>query len=312
MKNYRTDIELERDDQPVVERDGHRPAEARKNERNRGLIIARVIHHIGGGIRWSYNRNLTYAFAIALGLHFAILGIYGLTRIGEEPPVTRAIAPLGPIVIDSNFVAIDMNVVKVLKAGGGGGDPLLDEPVGKSKAGDPNAQPKYVPKKPQNTDTKVFDPRSPNKVKPVEKPKPDKPVATTDKDTSKTLSSGAGNPGQHAEGKGTTDAGGSGGAGVGRGVGVGVGDGTGIGSRGWVRAPRGGRSPNLEASGQVVLQATVMPNGDVTNIRPVKTAHRSLVDDAVRRLSAAKARPLPEDVPQVAQTVKIPFTYNIE
>lgn len=283
------------------------------DERDRGLIIARVIHHVGGGIRWSYNRNLAIAFAIAVALHAAIVGLYVLSTIGDEPVVRRAIPTLGSLIPDTSFIPIDMREVTVIKEGGGGGDVTSKEGVGKAKAGDPYAAPKYVAEKPKSDKTaKVFDPKAPTKIKPVDKPNvDDRPVATTDRDTSRVASSGAGEKGQHADGKGTTNAGGSGGLGVGNGVGIGVGDGSGMGGRGWIRRPKGGRSANLAASGRVVLQFTVMPDGEITNIRPIKKAHASLVDDAIRRLSAAKARPLPEDQPQKPVTVSIPFNYDI-
>jgi outer membrane biosynthesis protein TonB len=316
MNDFRNDTDL-LEEPPSRATRGERARADEGGERDSQLVIARVIHRIGGGIRWSYNRNLAWAFAISLGVHVLIIGLYALSHLGDDRVAPTVVPPLGSLdslIVDTNFIAIDMRQVTVIKEGGGGGDPALDAPVGKSKAGDPDAQPKYVPEKPKSTKPeKVFDQKSPTKVKPVDKPKnDDRPVATTDRDTAKGPSSGIGHKGQHADGKGTENAGGSGGRGVGNGVGIGVGDGSGLGSRGWIRRPRGGRSANLEASGRVVLSCTVMPNGDITNITPVKKAHPSLVADAVRRLSAAKARPLPDDAPQAPVKIQIPFTYDFD
>lgn len=306
MNSFHTDNDTELIDAPVKSAlNGHVVSDD-VDDRDRGLIVARVIHHIGGGIRWNYNRNLAIAFAISLGVHVLVFSMYWLTTLGNEQPAARVISPLRSLTADTNYT-IDVTPVKMMEERGGGGSVDSKAPEGLAKAGDPNAAPRYDPNKPDPSKTpKVFDPKSPRNIKVVDKSTDDRRVVTTDRDTSKTNSSGAGNKGQHPDGKGTTDAGGSGG------LGVGIGVGNGIGSRGWIRRPQGGHSASLEASGQVILQCTVMPNGDITNIRPVKTAHASLVADAKRRLSAAKAKPLRDDEPQKPVTVQIPFTYNLK
>lgn len=278
------------------------------------LVIARAIHRVGGGIRWSYNRNFAWAFAISVGIHVLVIGLYWFARAddGEIPPRRHiALASLDTLVRDTNFIAIDMRQVNVVNPGGGGGSPDSDEPVGKAKKGDPLAQPKYVADKPP-TKGPDFDPKTPTRIKATDDPKNDRRVATTDRDTAKGPSSGSGEKGQHVDGKGTTNAGGSGGAGVGRGVGLGVGDGEGLGGRGWIRRPSSKAPSNLPGAGTVRLAFTVLPNGEITNIQPIKRASRELVELAVSRMRAAKVRPLPDDVPQVAVKSAITFTFSFQ
>jgi TonB family protein len=314
MNDLHTETEVERKvavaDRGRRARNGH--DDAAREERDRGLVIARVIHHIGGGIRWTYNRNLAWALAISVGLHLLLIAMYALSTSGDDakpryqPP---SLAALDSILMDTNAIRISLEPITIVDPGGGGGDPLLDKPVGKSKAGDPNAQPKYTPEKPNNDKSKVFEPKAPN-AKPVDKPRDDRPVATTDRDTAKGPSSGAGLKGQHADGKGTADAGGSGGRGEGHGRGDGVGNGSGVAARGWARKPSSRPFDGMEAEGSVTLKFTVMPNGAITAISPVRTAHPSLLRVAIERLKAAKVNPIPPGAPQ--KTVPSQYTFNFK
>jgi outer membrane biosynthesis protein TonB len=63
-------------------------------------------------------------------------------------------------------------------------------------------------------------------------------------------------------------------------------------------------------AGSVRLAFTVMPNGEITNIVPVKKANPTLLAEAIRRLNGAKVKPLPSSVPQL--TVRWALTFNFE
>jgi TonB family protein len=90
-----------------------------------------------------------------------------------------------------------------------------------------------------------------------------------------------------------------------------VGDG-GIGGRGWLRHPKSSaRYPEgASGTGRVVLSFTVLPNGTITNIRPVSSADPALQRAAINALKSAKAKPLPEDSPQEAHSHTIPFNFT--
>lgn len=278
------------------------------------LVIARVIHHLGGGIRWIYGRNFALAFIVSLAIHALVIGMYAISIAGDavvRPSTPIALASLDSLTADTSFIAIDMRQVQVIQPGGGGGAPDSDEPVGTAKKGDPHARPKYVAKKPPQKGSD-FEPKTPTSIRTVEKPRADRRVATTDRDTAKGPTSGFGEKGQHLDGTGTKDAGGSGGTGIGHGVGLGVGDGEGLGGRGWIRRPSSRAPKDLPGAGTVRLAFTVLPNGDITNIQPIKRASPALVDLAVARIRAAKVRPLPEDAPQVPVKSAITFTFSYQ
>lgn len=112
--------------------------------------------------------------------------------------------------------------------------------------------------------------------------------------------------GQNPEGTGDRPASGSGGGGQGTGAGVGIGGG--VGSRGWIRKPSASAS-GLEASGTVSLRFTVLPDGSISNIVPLSRPHPGLVSRAIAGMSGARARPLPEDAPQVSETYTINFNF---
>jgi TonB family protein len=316
MIDPHTDTELERDDHMVATRSAPaRVGGPEDDESDRGLVIARVIHRIGGGIRWNYNRNLAWGFAISIGVHLLVIGLYALSLVGSDDAVVVRDRPrlgrLDSLIIDTNLIAIDMSKVTVLAEGGSGGDVTSKEPDGLAKAGDPNAQPTFDPNAPRNVKPKVFEPTTPTRIKPVREKTPDnRPLATTNRDTAKGRSSGVGNPGQHADGRGDRDAGGNGGLGIGRGEGTGVGDGSGVKARGWLRAPSSRPFDNMVAEGKVTLRFSVLPNGEITNISPIKTAHPSLLKVAMERLRAAKVRPLPPGASPV--TVTSQYTFNFK
>ncbi len=217
--------------------------------------------------------------------------------------------------------------------GGGGGAPGFDGPEGPAMRGEPtpNPQPQSQPTVSAAEKSRPTPAQTP---KTVEAPKTSTPSsehvqqqsekhteahATPTPATHPTTShvqtppstndqsEGTGG-GQNPEGTGDRPASGSGGPGVGHGVGVGIGGG--VGSRGWIRRPSAS-GENLGAEGTVQLSFTVLPDGSITNIRPLSRPNASLVNRAVQGLSAARARPLPDSAPQTSETYTITFTFYL-
>jgi TonB family protein len=275
------------------------------------MNIRRTIHHGGGGLRWAYNRHLAQGLAISLLLH--LLAIGGYLLFGAPDPVQAgpvSLTPLSPPQYDTTVTMV-LPLKKIDRiSGGGGGSPDVDKPLGPAKRGLPEAAPKLADvSKPGRSVSKT-----PTHITVVRKDPKEVAVATTrNRDSTNDRSPNLGETGQNPDGKGTKVAGGSGGPGIGtgHGGGVGVGDG-GIGGRGWVRHPRSSaRYPDgASGAGRVVLSFTVMPNGTITNIRPVSSPDPALQKAAIAALRNARAKPLPEDVPQEAHTHTIPFNFT--
>jgi TonB family protein len=85
-----------------------------------------------------------------------------------------------------------------------------------------------------------------------------------------------------------------------------------MGTRGWIVRPSAKYPEGSTATGNVVLRFSVMPNGDVTNITPIKRADAALVNAAVAGLRRARARALPDEAPQAPQTATITYTFRLD
>lgn len=252
-------------------------------------------------LKGTYNRNLAIAFLISVGLHLVLIGFVFLSESEDENPGRIALAPIPPPRSDTNWsLPISLAEPKKYDEGAGGGSPDVDAPVGPAQKGRPDATPDRSRNRVDKTRSTIV--KNPDKVRAVEKePKP-ADVAGDMRDTSRKTNV-VGTKGQNPNGTGDRPAGGSGG--------VGVGFANGIGGRGWVVRPRASYPSGINSTGTVVLRFMVMPNGDITNITPVKRADESLVKAAISGLRRAKARPLPEGVPQVPQQATIPFTFEL-
>jgi TonB family protein len=247
-----------------------------------------------------YNRNLLIALGISVALHGAIIGYYLFGGDDTEPSTPK-------IVLD-DLRRPDTNwsiPVTLTKPQGGGGSPDVDKPLGRASKGAPNATPDRTHDNVDKDRSVII--RNPDKIRPVDKEPAPVKVAGNTRDTS-ARSNAIGTNGQNPNGVGNKPAGGSGGPGIG----VGVGAATGLGSRGWVVRPHASYPGGLNATGTVMLRFTVLPNGDITNITPVKRADQALVNAAIAGLRRAKARPLPDNVPQIAQIATIPFTFELK
>jgi TonB family protein len=247
-----------------------------------------------------YNRNLLIALGISVVLHGAVIGYYLFGGDDTADP--------NPKIVLDDLRRPDTNwsiPVTLTKPQGGGGSPDVDKPLGRASKGAPNATPDRAHDNADKDRSVII--RNPDKIRPVDRePAPVKIVGNT-RDTS-TRSNVTGTNGQNPNGVGDKPAGGSGGPGIG----VGVGAATGLGSRGWVVRPHASYPGGLNATGTVMLRFTVLPNGDITNITPIKRADQALVNAAIAGLRRAKARPLPDNVPQIAQVATIPFTFELK
>ena len=276
------------------------------------MNIRRTIHHGGGGLRWVYNRHLAQGLAVSILAHLALIGGYAL--FGSSPSEGEAGSIRLPSLAEPihDTLSLPMRLTKLhVTNGGGGGSREVDKPEGAAKKGLPDAAPKLDVKSPSK-DSRAT-PKNPTKITVAKEPK-NNPVATTsNRDSANDKSANYGQTGQHPDGKGEKLAGGSGGPGVGsgKGGGVGVGDG-GLGGRGWIRRPSATYPAGANASGQVVLSFTVLPNGTITNIVPVRKADPALVKAAIASLKNAKAKPLSDDDPQIAQKSQIPYTFSLK
>jgi len=194
--------------------------------------------------------------------------------------------------------------------GGSGGSPDSKAPADEAQHGTKTATPKPVERvKPQPDPKKIETPQtrshSEETIPTTKKdPKPKEQTQTTT-EPSKTPEKPSEQAGQREDGRGTKPAGGTGGSTSGYSV-------DGLGNRGWLSSP-GPRYPDgANASGVVVLRFTVMPNGDVTNIVPIKRADQALVSAAIAGLRRARARPLPSTVPQIPQQGTITCTFVLK
>lgn len=204
--------------------------------------------------------------------------------------------------------------------GGSGGLPGVDAPIGPTPKGEPDASPRQptpntAPRKePEKIKTPVTKSPSTEKIPATEeKPEePKKPSSSTDTpardpaDNSNSSDKPSNNGSQVGRPDGTGDrpAGGSGGATSGYSVG-------GLGSRRMTRGA-GARYPEgSNSQGTVVLRFTVLPNGSITNITPVKRADAALVNAAMAGLRKAKFAPLPDNAPQESQSGTITYRFEL-
>ncbi len=246
-----------------------------------------------------YNKHLGAALATSVVLHVLVILLFVDGSETEERPTRTLRLPDLPRV-DTTWTEIRMAPPVKYSGTEGGGSPESNEPVGHSSKGRPDATPDRSHDRPDpNRNTIV---KNPDRVHLVRnEPKPPH-VAGDTRDTAKVTNT-SGTNGQNVRGSGDKPAGGGGGVGVGFGV---------IGSRGWVVKPRASYPSGSTATGTVTLRFTVLPNGDITNITPVKRADNELVSAAVSGLRRAKARPLPDGVDQISQTYVIPFKFGLE
>ena len=211
--------------------------------------------------------------------------------------------------------------------GGSGGSPEVQAPEAPAMRGTPQPVPRPVEKsRPKAEPEKIKAPqtKSPSAEKipatskePKRPAQPSTPNTTQANDPPRTPSTPstegpktpANNtnapPGQQANGTGDRPAGGSGSKSSGYSV-------SGLGSRGMVVGP-GARYPQgSSATGTVTLRFTVLPNGSITSITPVKRADQALVNAAMAGLRKAKFRPLPENAPQAPQTGTITYRFELK
>jgi hypothetical protein len=213
-------------------------------------------------------------------------------------------------------------LTEITWGGGGGGSPDVVGPTGPSMQGDPTEQMQQQPPEqtqqqqssaPRNVNTPTTrNTRSPERVPtPRENQPRDNPTTPNDEPTTpqdrsdRPASDNSG--GQDPQGTGDKPASGSGGPGESTGVGVGISGG--VGSRGWIRKPSAS-GDGLNATGTVTLRFTVLPDGSITGIAPVTRPNATLVNRAIAGMSGARARALPDDVPQEAQTYTINFVFK--
>lgn len=212
-------------------------------------------------------------------------------------------------------------LAEITWGGGGGGAPGVDAPEGPSMRGEPAAtaapSPSQSVKEPP-VKAPVSRSTSPEKiaVPRPEETKPSTPTSATgasDRTKPSESSGGSGTAGQDASGTGDKPASGAGGPGVGRGSGGGVGLGiNGMGSRGWIVRPSARYPSGTNASATIVLKFTVMPDGSVTGITPIKRGDPALLNAAMAGLRRARARALPEEGPQTPQSATITYTFRVE
>lgn len=252
-------------------------------------------------LKQGFGRNLSFGLVVSLAIHGVLIL---LLMLGGEEGTGRSVVLLPPITPpphDTVYTMIHLSAVDDPRPGhAGGGAPDVKAPPAPSSKGHPNAVPERSAARKDPNRTVVV--KTPTNVRPVEREP--KPVAGDPKpiDSSHTVT---GTRGQNTRGEGDHPSGGSGGPGVG------IGSASGMGSRGWQVRPRATFPSGVSATGTVRLRFTVMPNGDVVNITPVRRADQALVNAAVAGLRRAKARPLPPGVPQEPQTAEIPFTFEL-
>lgn len=247
-------------------------------------------------LRAFYPQNLARGLAAATLLLLMILGWFWLTRKDELP---RTITSQRLDDLDTTARITLLGTVK-LQQSGGGGAPNTQAPPGYSQRGHPDATPDRTHNRPDPT--RSVRTEIPSKVRPSTRTTPTN-VAGNTRDTSANRGV-TGTPGQAVDGRGTTPASGAGGPGVGNTAGL-----PGIEARGWIRPPQRVYPSESGATGKVVLSFTVMPNGDLVNIRPKHSANPALTQAAIRNLQRAQMKALPRNLPQVPQQGSQTFNF---
>lgn len=249
-----------------------------------------------------YNQHLARALVVSVVLHLVVILLF-VVNAGDdtESGVPKQLTPLLPL--DSTR-AIPVMLSPDTKEGGGGA-PDVKGPVGPAQKGHPDAVPDRSHSQPDPK--RSVDIKAPNKINPVDHATKPPHVAGDPNDTTKGPRNVTGTRGQNPNGTGTNPAAGSGG------TGIGYGNGGGIGGRGWIVAPRSIiRPPDGATTGSVTLRYSVMPNGDITGVTPVKRGDPSLVAAATAALRRCKRRPLSSDVPQEVQSTTITFNFKLD
>lgn len=265
-------------------------------------------------LKREYNRDLGNALAISIALHLALIFFLWVSIDPKAvEPVDTHLQDLSWMVDTSAVQTISLEAFGEMKMGGGGGGLKNKAPEEKSTKGLPEAEPDPAPKEVKKAKPDLIALRTPPKVHIVNH-EPERPQAPSHKDTAKRNPAVIGPTGDHPLGTGERTAGGTGGAGVGFGSGSGAGPGyalNGFGNRGWLVRPTAKYPENAQSTGAVTLRFTAQPNGDITNIVPVKQADQALVQSAINGLKRAKARPLPDGLPQVPQNYVITYTFDL-
>lgn len=201
--------------------------------------------------------------------------------------------------------------------GGSGGIPGVNAPEGPTPKGSPDAKSQQETQQTQQTSSaqpQQQTPRNPNNPA-LETPSEQQSSTTQDQpsdtrepeNTSDTRSnSNEDNLQGREDGTGDKPAGGSGGKTSGS---YSL---DGFGTRGWIRSPRAVPPEGTNQEGEVILSFTVLPNGEVTAVRPIKNASRALTDLAVRAIKNAKARALPANAVQESVTCRIKYTFRLQ
>lgn len=202
--------------------------------------------------------------------------------------------------------------------GGSGGVPGVNAPEGPAPKGSPDATPQQQTQQPKQTSSaqpQQQTPRNPNNPA-LETPSeqqstttPDQPADTEDPtdNNSDAQSSNTNDDVQgRKDGTGSRPASGSGGKTSGS---YSL---EGFGTRGWLTPPGAVPPDGTTEEGEVILSFTVLPNGEITAVRPIKNASRTLTNLAVRAIKNAKARALPSNAVQQPVVCRIKYTFRLK
>ncbi len=272
-------------------------------------MLQKVMRYGAPELKATYERNLGKGFVVSATLHLIVAFLLFMNRETHDPsrPAGLLLPPIGS---DTLSVPLTLMNVKVGKVGGGGGSRTVEKPEGQAKKGAEDADPKL--KTPNRRTTTVA--AGAGKVTPVADAKSDnRPRSPNQRDTNTNNVRPGGNPGQHDQGKGVVDAGGSGGPGVGFGRGSGVGNySADMGGRGWQVRPNAVYPSGSSAVGAVTLSITILPDGKIGTIVPVKSASADLLKAAVAGLRRARAAALPAGAAQSVQKASITFNFKLK
>lgn len=268
------------------------------------MRLQKVMRYGAPELQATYPRRLLIGAVVSITLHLLVLAIVFWFR--DSPTMRSPFAHH----YHNDTLSLPITLMDLGPAGGGGGAPDRTEPVGPAKKGSPDANP-ALPKQ-----TASLAPKQIGKVKVVaDAKKPEKKeTGKAIRDTAKTTDRAGGEVGQHSKGSGDKPASGSGGEGTGRGTGSGVGDfaAEGMGSRGWTVRPTARYPDNADASGSVKLRFTVLPDGSITSIVPIRSPNKALLDAAIAGLRRARARALPPTSPQIPQQATITYSFVLK
>lgn len=253
-------------------------------------------------LRAYYHRNLARGLAAASLVLFLAIGWFWLTHDENEHTAITPdqLADLNRQ--DTNARMVILGTVR-LQQKGGGGAPNTQAPPGLAQRGHPDAVPDHTHNRPDPT--RSVQSTTASRIRPVENTAK-RDVAGNTRDTNANRGV-TGTPGQATDGHGTVPASGAGGPGVGNSAGL-----PGVEARGWLRPPQRNYPAESGATGKVTLRFTVMPNGSLVNIRPVKSADPALTQAAIRNLQRAMMRPLGSNMPQIPQQGSLNFNFGLQ